>query len=609
MAYTPDKCLSELKKVIDKLREVKFKDIIKAEDDNLKIDALKWIYNTLYSMSDMFSYGDYLSKVSNLISKLKYVKDCPYDYEECLKHPEYFVYSDLHSNIIDTIINVKNALENLEPPCEEALDYINKLKDRVKWLWKPKTGFIVMSWLHNEIRSILKLIYDTLMIIFKKCYFPQCWDWKFDYYWIYGNNLNNACSRYSSGGMGKTTIIDKIASFQIDSLAPLSTPGYFNIGRFENKTIMNVVFPSIAFNYGTLYVLRGEKLETVYAELIYRLGPVTLAKLREVPKCDLIYTMNTTHGICIAVDENFEMLWYLTIDRTIYSLYSIDYDKDRKEEIIAYHRGAFPNAPHVFYLIDENGTLISQSNIIYANSIDSIPLIYDVDDDGNVEIILVCDNKVYCFRLPTFDKVWEVELDFVPENMNYMQIAYSKNPKRIYLPFFYLTNPDAYIGTYYLLSIMPNGEIEFTSPLDKNVPYYTYPCICICDFDGDGFEEILTYTSKHLWYYDVDKNTFYSLYEFTDEEFNNMEIPFLFFGFDVNNDGLPEVLGINGIYLWLIDPVAKLVDKIDLTQYNFTNPRIVGIGDLDNDGNGEILLLDEISGYFYLYSLFIYSPI
>ena len=606
MAYTPDKCLSELKKVIDKLREVKFKDIIKADDDNLKIDALKWIYNTLYSMSDMFSYGDYLSKVSNLISKLKYVKDCPYDYEECLKHPEYFVYSDLHSNIIDTIINVKNALENLEPPCEEALDYINKLKDRVKWLWKPKTGFIVMSRLHNEIRSILKLIYDTLMIIFKKCYFPQCWDWRFELLEVFGDNCNRMCSRYSSGGIGNVTIIDKIASFVVGGTRPY----LFNIGRFESREITNISF--YANDY--IYILRGDSLEVIKKLTVIRPQCLTFAGLRTLRKCDLVYCyqLGAKECIyeCVAIDENYNKMWSICINKDIAEIYSIDCDNDKKAEIVVAQYAYVPTSCIMYSLIDE-GKIVSNSECFPFQYVLSAPVIADIDDDGEKEIVGVAGTKVYCLKLPNLEKKWEFELEYPEERMYGYYLTLSRNPRRLYYLFFLSQDEYGWYGDYYLLSITPSGNIEFTTVLDRNALFYydLAPIGCICDFDGDGFDELLTCTTIHLWYYDADKETFYAFYEFTTNEYYNYEIPWYFTGFDINNDGLPEAFGIAGRYLWLIDPVARLFNKIDMQQYGFYAPLIVGIGDLDNDDNGEILMLDYNGEIYTLYSVFIYSPI
>ena len=88
----------------------------------------------------------------------------------------------------------------------------------------------------------------------------------------------------------------------------------------------------------------------------------------------------------------------------------------------------------------------------------------------------------------------------------------------------------------------------------------------------------------------------------------------------LDNSGRPVVSGIYPFILYQIpsNPWQQFLSNrgeyfLDVTSTNMPPDSTPGwdieFGDLDNDGNGEILLLDEISGYFYLYSLFIYSPI
>ncbi len=170
MSDIPSK-LDKLRQIVSKMRTVEyFKDTIKAEDDNLKTDAFKTILDILDEMSDRFSYGNYLSKLRDVVSKLKYVKDCPYKYEICLGYPEYFVPLTLHLDFINALDYIINALKNLEPPCPDINYDLSMIEMYRKFITPPRYMEPVPSSLHNNMKEVLNYTHSALKTLYEKCY-------------------------------------------------------------------------------------------------------------------------------------------------------------------------------------------------------------------------------------------------------------------------------------------------------------------------------------------------------------------------------------------------------------------------------------------------------
>jgi len=656
MAYTPDKCLSELKKVIDKLREVKFKDIIKAEDDNLKIDALKWIEKTLKSMSDKFTYGDYLSKISNLISKLKYVKDCPYDYEECLKHPEYFVYSDLHRDIITTLKNVVNALKSMYPPCEPAQSYINILNSLIKLLWFPRVGDIVGSGLHNSIRSILRSIYDTLKLIYEECYLklPVLPYWL----WLNGFGDYEHTKTYKFHpiiGEGNQLIFEIKNKLQIDyyvsSASFQAIDHLIYIATLQDVSYRNIIFRTP--NY--LYLLNGSTFEI---EKQWQLSDLAggnnfigfgIAKIRKDKIGDIVivYSLPPQYKDnqyvvelkCYVMDVNRNLYWLVTLGDCPYYfnsyynprfdcfIYGYDIDGDDKDEIIIsiIVEATKPFTRFIgrqFIILDDNGEKIFE----YPSPAFNFPktpfgarnfqfVISDINEDDIVEMVILNTDSIECFELKNFSKIWKI--DIIPplgHSYNPTHIVFAKNLQRIIVH----VMEQYFVGTTYYLDaflyiITPDGQIEKTiytyqgnSTLNINI--YN---ILVCDIDNDDYEEIVMPYLPDFIIVDINDNKINVVIDYTDEQIQNYDSISYAIAVDTDNDGYFEIVGssFNGYYLWVVNPRTGDYFIIDLYGRGIQGAILLACGDINNDGSAEIIIDGKENDIYYIYNIYLYAPI
>jgi len=163
--------LNKLKSVVEGMRVVRPRvDVIKAEDDNAKIDAFKYIYEIMKGMSDKLNFGNYLNQLGNLVSSFTYVKDCPYTYEECLKHPEYFIKSDLHNQFKVASDLIAKAIENILGVCtpvKQCLDEYNMIRQNLPIIYRMG---LIQAQTHNTFKNLLTKAHECLNIIYNQCY-------------------------------------------------------------------------------------------------------------------------------------------------------------------------------------------------------------------------------------------------------------------------------------------------------------------------------------------------------------------------------------------------------------------------------------------------------
>jgi len=172
--------VSKLEEKIKKLKEIgkemrlvsPYEYKILAKDDNLKVDCIKVVADFLNETSEVFNYNDPLNTLNNILPKLKYVEDCPYSFEECLKYEKYYVPVDLHKNfakamhaIYECLNNVKSQVPEIEPDLKTISKYLREVIE-------PKLLEPVTSKLHNAIVNICKELPTPLTKIKNKVVMP-----------------------------------------------------------------------------------------------------------------------------------------------------------------------------------------------------------------------------------------------------------------------------------------------------------------------------------------------------------------------------------------------------------------------------------------------------
>ena len=161
--------INELKSIVDKIRTVNFMDIIKAEDDNLKVDAFKKIYEILELIKDFIPDSTLLQKYKSLVDKLYYVKDCPLPIEECIKYKEYVVSSELHNTFLDLLKTLDSIFSKISEECPELVSPWQEFTTSYSILNYVKAGDIIYSMYHNAHKQALEKTVKCFNTINKYC--------------------------------------------------------------------------------------------------------------------------------------------------------------------------------------------------------------------------------------------------------------------------------------------------------------------------------------------------------------------------------------------------------------------------------------------------------
>jgi len=643
MSLTPEDCLANLKSTIDKLRKVEIGDIIKASDDNIKIDALKWIERTLDSMSDVFTYGDYLNKIRNIIRKLNYVKDCPFDYEECLKHPEYFIYSDFHNKIIDCLFNIKDAIKHVYPKCDAIQNMLIELELKLSLTFKPFVGDIVLSWLHNHIRNILLDIYKILDTLFNKCYLKYmrlpCW------FWI-GNlgNLNNTCcytihKAYEPSKKPIITIFNKTEYKEIvraGGMTPLLQNTNYAVAYISTRKrkdfLVNTTDKVILYDAYTLEKKLELQYEVVIKDWLLRAEACSPVKVTYKTKCDIavyeheIYVGEAVLPVGYPTVKSFiatytpdgKLLWRTKFyeGEDPYYGYIIGYDvnNDVYEEIliVGYIHTYAAELPFYLqlFLLDRNGNLINQSEKYEYRGYIHGWLVSNLFKDETPEVVVSCSNKLICLELPNFNKLWEYELPYLSINTWVSPIAHAKNYNIILVPVLYYTNREEEIADIYLHTLDIDGSPLLTYTFETNVKDPGFPKIVTADFDNDGLEEVVLYDKYHVFYLDFEEGIPITLIEFTQEDINNEYYIDYGIAIDIDGDNYLEFVGCskNEELLYIINPIPQLNERIVSITRIAEKFKIIAVDDVNNDNKLDIIAKIRENGKDYYASMYIYYP-
>lgn len=261
-----------------------------------------------------------------------------------------------------------------------------------------------------------------------------------------------------------------------------------------------------------------------------------------------------------------------------------DIDGDGKLELVF---GCYRNDGNIYALNSEDGTLLWKYNTsIGGNDAcnDAAPIIFDVDSDGQNEVVVTssCTPKTYCFNGKDGSIKWIADSRGSDSPPSIADIDNDGNNELLFGEF----------GGYVMCLNLLNGEKKWELTVDLNSWIQTAPTIV--DLDGDGNLDFVVatwnavegdtnrvyayrgYDRKLLWKFDISKYVYHGTAVT-----------------DLDDDGKPEVIlgdysgkvyainGENGTLFW---------DFMDEVPVYIGSP--VSVGDIDGDGKCELVFCD-----------------
>ena len=165
--------INKLKEIVSKMRYVNpYVDTILAQDDNLKVDGIKILVDFFNETKDKVNYGKSLDELNRIVMNLRYVKDCPFDYWECLKKPDYYVPVDLHKNFYKALFLIYDCLKKASEQISEINPDLQTMEMYMYFLYEPKLLEVVTSSLHNAYVDLFKSIIPATEKIYKRITIP-----------------------------------------------------------------------------------------------------------------------------------------------------------------------------------------------------------------------------------------------------------------------------------------------------------------------------------------------------------------------------------------------------------------------------------------------------
>jgi outer membrane protein assembly factor BamB len=291
--------------------------------------------------------------------------------------------------------------------------------------------------------------------------------------------------------------------------------------------------------------------------------------------------------------DNGSLLWsHELCDDLIYNFFIGDINGDAKVEIVI-GEGLRKNGCSSMNVINAEDTSLLWS--IPKGSVSSSPYIYDIDDDGSLEVIYGSrDNKIYALNAEDGTLVWMYDYDIPESDWDFTSSSF----------FYFIRDIDkngrlgvvvvAHTGNkykYYALNGV-DGSVLWSGEYECNLSFW-WIAPPIADIDNDGLFEII---NRRVWKMEKNRSEVYAInvndgslrwvYEITEEAFppcvgdldGDKELEVLFFS---SEKKLYAINGKDGSLLWSY--------KIDNPQYNpvyFTCPVIV---DINNDALPEVI--------------------
>lgn len=275
--------------------------------------------------------------------------------------------------------------------------------------------------------------------------------------------------------------------------------------------------------------------------------------------------------------------WYDTFDSSFGQSASADIDNDGKLEIVF---GCYRNDGNVYALNSEDGSLLWKYNthaVGYEGCNDAAPLIYDVDNDGSLEVIVAasCNSKTFCFDGATGELKWVCNSRGSDSPPTVADIDNDGKPEILHGEF----------GGYLLCINGEDGTQSWEILVDPNSWIQTAPTIV--DLDNNGQLDFVIGTwnfnqQSGVYAYRGDNHSLLWTYPIPDYIYHGTAVA------DLDKDGKPELVlggyndklycfeGENGTIKWTYSATGGYIGAP------------VSIGDIDNDGDCEVIL---VSGY------------
>lgn len=258
-----------------------------------------------------------------------------------------------------------------------------------------------------------------------------------------------------------------------------------------------------------------------------------------------------------------------------------DIDGDGKNEIVF---GCYRNDSMVYALNAEDGTLLWKYNTHVVNGEgcnDVAPVIYDVDGDGTLEVIVPssCNPKTFCFNGATGSVKWVCNTRGSDSPPTIADIDGDGKPEILHGEF----------GGYVICINAEDGSVNWEIPVDLNSWIQTAPTIL--DINSDGILDFVVATwnavntsANKVYAYQGDTQQLLWSKDLDDVVYHGSAVS------DLDNDGVTELLiGCYNDTLYCLESDNGSVKWTYSAGSNFYVGGPAQVADLNHDGSCEVI--------------------